>query len=207
MRAGVLHTVPGLVPVFHELVGDRADLVHVADPWLLATAIERGVTDEVVDAVTRHVQDLADDGAEAVLVTCSSIGEAAETAASRTGVRVIRVDEAMAREAAELAGEGGRIAVLATLPATLGPTRRLVERYAKRATVSATVVEGAAAARSAGDQVEHDRLIREAIAAVTDADVIVLAQASMAPAATGAAVPVLSSPESGAESLVAALRA
>jgi hypothetical protein len=193
--------------VFHDLVGGRAELVHVADPWLLASAIERGVTDDVVDAVTRHVQDLADDGAEAVLVTCSSIGEAAETAASRTGVRVIRVDEAMARQAASIAGEGGTIAVLATLPATLGPTGRLVERFANGATVTATVVEGAAAARAGGDDAEHDRLIRDAIASVNDADVIVLAQASMARAATGAAVPVLSSPESGAESLVEALRA
>ena len=51
LRVGVLHTVPALVPVFHELLirlrGDL-DIVHTADPALLAGAVAAGgVTDEV----------------------------------------------------------------------------------------------------------------------------------------------------------------
>ena len=51
LRVGVLHTVPALVPVFHELLtrlrGDL-DIVHAADPALLAGAVAAGgVTDEV----------------------------------------------------------------------------------------------------------------------------------------------------------------
>jgi hypothetical protein len=105
-----------------------------------------------------------------------------------------------------------RIAVLATNTATLGPTSRLIERAAGEAgrdvAVSATVVEGAVAARDAGRPQEHDRLIAEAVsAAAADASVIVLAQASMAAAADRASVrvPVLTSPAGGVRALLAAL--
>jgi len=169
-----------------------------------------------------------------VLVTCSSIGEAVEEAAARLDVPVLRVDAAMAEEAvrraADAASAGGasaestpggtadhrpsaRIAVLATNTATLGPTGRLLEREADRqgvrAEVSSEVVAGAAAARAAGDAAEHDRLVADAVrAAGADADVIVLAQASMADAAALAGVdaPVLTSPAGGVAALVAAVR-
>jgi hypothetical protein len=125
----------------------------------------------------------------------------------------------MAAQAVELAvGSGrsaarpGRIAVLATLAATLGPTGRLIERAAAASSadvkVDARVVDGAVAARDAGDRATHDRLIREAVEAA-DADVVVLAQASMAAAAVDArgAVPVLTSPEGGVAALADALAA
>jgi hypothetical protein len=112
----------------------------------------------------------------------------------------------MVREAIDLATRsGGRIVVLATVVSTLEPTRRLVEREAElaghRVTVDARVVAGAAAARSAGNVARHDDLVRTAVAeAVEQADVVVLAQASMAdavPQSPAADVPVLSSPVSG----------
>jgi hypothetical protein len=80
--------------------------------------------------------------------------------------------------------------------------------------VTASVVEGAAAARSAGDQATHDRLIAEAVRAAAGTEAgpgaaaaIVLAQASMAPAAesAGVAVPVLTSPAGGVARLAEAL--
>ena len=107
--------------------------------------------------------------------------------------------------------------MLATNTATLGPTTRLIEREAAAqgvaAVVTATVVDGAAAARAAGDQAAHDRLIADAVraaAAPADGDaaaVLVLAQASMAPAAASAGVdiPVLTSPAGGVARLVEAL--
>jgi hypothetical protein len=67
------------------------------------------------------------------------------------------------------------------------------------------VVEGAADARAAGDHAAHDRLIG-AVVRNAETDVIVLAQASMAPAA-GDDPRVLSSPESGAAAFVESLGA
>jgi Asp/Glu/hydantoin racemase len=229
-RVGLLHTVPTLAVTFDAMIAERGpelERVHIADARLLQTAIREGVTDAVRTSVAQHLAHLVANGAEAILVTCSSIGEAAEEAAAVAGVPVVRVDAAMAADAvvravaAGAAGSSGAagaargsgsaaIAVLATNTATLGPTSRLIQREVDRAgadvTVTASVVAGAVAAREAGDPDEHDRLIAESVAAAADsADVIVLAQASMAAAADRADVriPVLTSPQTGVESLLA----
>jgi aspartate/glutamate racemase len=222
-RVGLLHTVPALAGSFDAMLTDAASTgsavqaVHLVDAGLLAAAIDHGVDDEVRASVLRHVRSLVDDGAEAVLVTCSSIGEAVELAAAQLDVPVLRVDEPMARQAVELARERAgesqpRIVALATLEATLGPTGRLIERAAAETgggvDVSAQVVPDAAAARARGDQAEHDRLVREAvIAAAGTAEVLVLAQASMAAAVADVelGVPVLTSPTGGVAALLDAV--
>jgi Asp/Glu/hydantoin racemase len=220
-RLGLLHTVPALAVTFDDLLkrtGHSGPIVHVVDAGLLAAAVDHGVDDEVRAEVLRHVRHLADDGSDAILVTCSSIGEAVEEAARQVDVPVLRVDATMAEEAVALAVErapedrAAKVAVLATLAATLGPTGRLLESRVLGASrpveVTARVVEGAAAARSGGDQATHDRLVAEAIEeAAAQADVVVLAQASMAAAAAGLdlQVPVLTSPEGGAAALLAAV--
>ncbi|MFD5214032.1 aspartate/glutamate racemase family protein [Microbacterium sp. NPDC058345] len=212
VRVGVLHTVPALVPVFHELLlarRDDLDVVHVADASLLSRAVAGGVTDDVRAALRGHLSALRDAGASAVLVTCSSIGEAAVEAAQAVGVPLRRVDEAMAAAAVRRAASGtGRVLVLATLDATLGPTTRLVQAAAARAgsaiDVSSHVVAGAASARAAGDLARHDALIAAAVADAADVDAIVLAQASMA-AGAGDDPRAMASPESGADAFVAQL--
>ncbi|WP_026874134.1 aspartate/glutamate racemase family protein [Jiangella gansuensis] len=219
-RVGLVHTVPSLGPVFHDLVSEAAgdrdiEPIHVTDPWLLRTALSAGVTPDVVDRLAAHVAYLRERGAAGVLVTCSSLGEASEQVLDRLGddVPVVRVDQGMADRAVELAGDGGRVAVLATAGSTVGPTRRLVQRSAEAAGIEVTVevelLEEAAHARDGGDGSRHDALVAEAVgrwARPERSDVVVLAQASMAAAARSAAgaaaVPVLSSPELAARRLV-----
>lgn len=220
---GLVHTVPALAGTFESLIREAdpdVGVLHVADAWLLATAIETGVDEVVCRRVGGHAQHLAASGAQAVLVTCSSIGETVAGAAERAGVPVLRVDAAMAVEAVQEAtdrgrehGRRGQIAVLATLESTLGPTGRLVDEAARRAgadlSVTAQVVPGAAAAKSSGDQGAHDEAVRTAVGRCADsADVIVLAQASMAAALEGrpAPVPVLTSPVGGVRELLAIVR-
>lgn len=214
VRLGFLHTVPALAARFDadlRAAEPGATAVHVVDGELLATAIRSGVDAAVDAAVARHVEALAAEGVATILVTCSSIGESAERAAGAVGVPVVRVDAAMAEEAVRSAGSGGRIAVLATNTATLGPTGRLLERSAaaldRPPVVTTEVLAEAGAARASGDDARADALIADAVrAAAETADVVVLAQASMASAAAlaGVGIPVLSSPESG---LAAALEA
>lgn len=219
-RAGLLHTVPTLAASFESglaAASPGVDLVQIVDPSLLSDAIRDGVTPDVTERVARHIGYLVDAGAQAVLVTCSSIGEAVEAAAAGRDLPVLRVDAPMASDAVRLALEAGRaaartgeIVVLATLEATLGPTGRLIAREAADKDVHADVriVDGALQARNSGDQQTHDRLIREAVsAAASQADVIVLAQASMAGAITGTQtpVPVLTSPEGGIAALAHSL--
>lgn len=219
-RAGLLHTVPTLAASFDTALAASSpgiDLVQIVDPSLLADAIRDGVTPDVTERVARHIGYLVDAGAQAVLVTCSSIGEAVEAAAVDRDLPVLRVDAPMASEAVALAhdagraaGRAGRIVVFATLEATLGPTGRLIAREAagEDVHVDVRIVDGALHARNSGDQQTHDRLIREAIStAASEADVIVLAQASMAGAMSGThtPVPVLTSPEGGIAALTHSL--
>jgi Asp/Glu/hydantoin racemase len=127
------------------------------------------------------------------------------------GIPVLRIDEAMADEAV---AQGRRIAVLATLPTTCAPTIRLIEERAALAeahpAITSEVIDGAFEAVSHGDRETHNRLVVAAIERVAaDADVIVLAQASMAGAAEAAQVevPVLTSLVPGIRRLREAIEA
>jgi aspartate/glutamate racemase len=148
-------------------------------------------------------------GADVVMLTCSSISQLAARAAAEVGIPVLRIDEAMADAAVS---SGDRIAVLATLRTTLVPTVGLLRERAALAggapQIVSEVVEGAFTAVSSGDRAEHDRLVVAAIERLAaDADIIVLAQASMASAAEAAdvAVPVLTSIAPGIERLRATI--
>lgn len=210
MRIGFVHTVPALAATFerdlHDQVPD-AVAVHVVDAELLARARTIGVDELVQNRLASHVQHLREDGVDAVLVTCSSLGDATEHAAVGEGAPVVRVDAAMAEHAVALAGraatERSRITVLATVQATIGPTTGILQRAAGMrgadVEIVTRVLDDALTARESGDQPRHDALIAEAVtAAGADSDVIVLAQASMADAAAAADVdvPVLTSPAS-----------
>lgn len=212
MIAGLIHTVPALAGTFDALVRERVgavEIVHVADAWLLEEAIASGVDGRHDARVAAHVRHLLDVGADAVLVTCSSIGEVADRVAGSVGRPVLRVDRPMAHRAGELARAGGRrIAALATVGSTLAPTGRLLEAEASGCAVSARVVAGALDAKSAGDAAGFARLIAAAVdEALADADAVVLAQASMAEALDDdRGGRVLTSPRSAVEALAVALR-
>lgn len=211
MRIGFVHTVAALASAFEDDLHHRvpdAVAVHVVDSDLLARARTGGVDAVVQQRLSAHVQHLREDGVDAVLVTCSSLGDATEVAAAVPGAPVVRIDAAMADEAITLAheratGRPARIAVLATVRATLEPTTGILERAAARGGLATEVVsrvlDDALTAREAGDTASHDSLVAEAVREVAgDADVVVLAQASMAgaAAAAGVDVPVLTSPAS-----------
>ncbi|CAM5576961.1 aspartate/glutamate racemase family protein [Streptomyces aurantiogriseus] len=200
MALALLHTSPLHVPVFDALRDEThpdLELRHFVDEGLLSRARELG-PEAVAADVRAAVARAAADGAEAVLCTCSTIGAVAEAAASGTnGVPVLRGDRPMAA-AAVAAGE--RVVVLATVESTFAPTSDLIKEEAHRAgrtvTIRTLLVDGAWARFEAGDTETCARLVAAAADTVTDADVIVLAQGSMAPAQylVRTPVPVLSSP-------------
>lgn len=212
MIVGLLHTVPALAGSMDARLGEllpEAERIHLADAWLLDEAIRSGVDERHDARVKAHVDHLVAQGASAVLVSCSSIGEVTDRVAETVDVPVLRVDRPMARRAGELArAAGGRVAVLATLASTLGPTGRLLEAEADGCAIDSSVVEGAIEAKQTGDQAGFDRLVTAAVdAALASHDVVVLAQASMASALTDdRAGRVLTSPESALAQLVEAVR-
>ncbi|GGV51613.1 aspartate/glutamate racemase family protein [Streptomyces spectabilis] len=200
----LLHTSPVHVPVFDALRdADHPGLAlrHLVHEELLDRARRDGpeaVADELGSVLERAVAD----GAGAVLCTCSTIGGVAEARAAALGAPVLRVDRPMAAAAVTA---GPAVTVLATVASTLGPTVALLTEEAERAArpvdVRTVVVDGAWERFEAGDRDGYVSLIAAAVerAAADGADVVVLAQASMADAAARGAVrvPVLASPRPG----------
>ena len=207
-RIAFLHTVPGLVPVFAELARTHlpeADVFNVVDESLLQNPIRSGrVSSATMRQVAGHLLSAADAGAEAILVTCSSIGPSADAARPFCPVPVVRVDKGMALQAAET---GNKIGVLATVNTTMVPTRDLISACAtaagKHPAITGRVCDGAFARLIAGDGATHDSIVADEIERMaTDVDVVVLAQASMGRVvatipAERLPVPVLTSPELG----------
>jgi len=203
----LLHTTPVTVLELSArvaAVNPGVRVINVLDDSLLADVMGAGgVTPAVRDRLRLYLQAAQASGAGAVMTCCSSVGQAVEDLATEFDFPVLRIDTPMAAQASRL---GARVGVLATVPTTLAPTADLIERLARQAgrqvQVTRRVVDGAYAARLAGDGETHDRLVLAALQVLSgEVDVIVLAQASMARllASLGDAggVPVLSSPDSG----------
>ncbi|MCX5380203.1 aspartate/glutamate racemase family protein [Streptomyces sp. NBC_00091] len=192
----LLHTSPVHVPVFdalRERDHPEAVLRHLVVPDLLDRARARGP-----ESVVPELLGLLRESGGPVLVTCSTIGAVAESLAPALGFPVLRVDRPMAAEAVRT---GPRIALLATVESTFAPTGALLAEEAggRPLSVRTHLVPGAWDRFEAGDAAGYLAAVAGAADAVTDADVIVLAQASMAAAAglVRTRLPVLSSPAPG----------
>ena len=121
-------------------------------------------------------------GADAVLLTCSSISEAIDVAKPLLRAPLFKIDEPMADKAVSLASH---IGVAATLRTTLEPTKRLLLSMAAKAGKSVFLTEtlctGAFEAFQKGDSSTHDDMVRNAVTELlAGCDLVVLAQASMA---------------------------
>lgn len=183
-RLGFLHTSPVHVATFdaHVAEVDPSVLtVHAVDETLLETARRYGANHEsVVIAVAQALVDLARDGANVIVCTCSTIGGTAESTVA-SGVRVLRVDRPMAAAAVASAG---RIAVVAAVESTLEPTVALLSdecvRQHRLPLIELRPCLDAWAFWEAGDVGGYYRSVADHVNSLDDSfDVVVLAQASM----------------------------
>jgi hypothetical protein len=207
---GFLHTADVHVGSFTRLLDeispdDRA--VHVVDPSLLTDARRRGgVDDDLRVRMGGRVRELSARGAVRVVCTCSTIGGPAEEIGRQIGVPVRRVDRPMARVAV---AAGDDIAVVAALEATIEPTHRLLRETADAVGRPVRIVDAPCPAAwshfEAGDGDRYLATLAAHLESLDDrSDVIVLAQASMAPveALVRVTALVLSSPRPAVMDLV-----
>ena len=215
-KLAFIHTVPGLVDRFRALAGTTlADWSSyaVVDESLLLNTIEQGaLSTKTVERLTGYVFAATDAGADAIVVTCSTLGGAVDAIRPVAQVPLFRIDRGMAEAAVR---RGRRIGVLATLQTTLKPTATLLTEVAAEAGIDCEICEhlcdGAFARLRAGDRAGHDASVRAGFSALAaNVDLVVLAQASMADAldtAAGVAVPYLTSPDIGMADIARRLRA
>lgn len=164
-----------------------------------------GPTAGVKRRLFAYYQTAASLGVDLILNQCSSVGEVADAIRPFVDVPVVKIDEAMARYAVSL---GKKIAVMATVQSTVGPSVRLIEAEAKKAgievSISPHLVDGAMMILiEKGDVETHNKMVIGAVEkAAEDHDVVVLAQGSMVvlePLLTNIKKPVLTSPRLGVE--------
>lgn len=184
-RLGLLHTSATLVPIFEQLCREKLPGVAVfnlVDDSLIKDVIaHNALRPQTARRVVNHVAAAEQAGADLIMVTCSSIGRAVETAAELVATPVLRVDRPMA----DAAVTHRRIGVIATLPTTLEPTADLIRRRAAAAgreiELTTRLCAGAFEALMSGDAVRHDALVLAALEELSSqVDVVTLAQASMA---------------------------
>jgi Asp/Glu/Hydantoin racemase len=204
MRIACLHTAQSNVAVFEaaarQLGIASGALHHVVRADLLAAAESAGgLTDEIARDTREALLALSRD-ADAVVLTCSTLGPSVQGMGSVARVPVLRVDAALATAATR---DGGKVVALCAVQTTVQPTTQIFDDAAKAsgAMVQVRVVPGAWALFKAGDQAGYLAAIAHAAEAAyaEGAGVVALAQASMAAAAPlvrAGAVP-LDSPMAG----------
>ena len=175
-RITCVHTAASNVAVFDRAAhGMDVPLRHVVRPDLLSAALAAGgLTPEIAADTLAELHARRAEGG-VVLLTCSTLGRAAEGA----GAGIMRADAALARAAV---ARGGRLVVLYTAPTTREPTEKLFRAAAAAggtAMVEFHLVDQAWARSLAGDADGYESLIARAIEAAR-ADTIALAQVSMA---------------------------
>jgi len=213
-KIAILHTsfvFVSVEPIINDLIAELipdAEVIHFVDSDVLATVVrEKGISAKSEERMTHLAQAAEAAGADVIFSACSSLGPALDVAARNVDTPVVKIDEAMAIQAAS---EGSRIGVLATVPTTLGPTSDLIQAKAdetgRSISITQRLCKGAFSVLMSGDRDSHDAMVTEqAMDLAKTVDVIVLAQASMSRLAgvlqekTG--MTVLSSPRIGVDYL------
>lgn len=203
-KVAFIHTSPAAVGPLMKFYAEAApelEITNLLDDGLLrllaaqdeATARKR-LTDMIQVAAGTY-------GAEAAMVTCSSVSkEMLESISEGFELPILKIDYPMARLAVRA---GHRVGVAATFAPTLGPTCKLLEEAADEAGAKIEIVQDvtpqAYDALLSGDAERHDDLLLASVARLEEQGVaaVVLAQVSMArvlPRLEGrAGVPVLTS--------------
>ena len=179
----------------------EAETISILDEGL---SVDRSKSSELTGDLLRRIVDLSRYAeaaqADGVLFTCSAFGAAIERANFEACIPIMKPNEAMFDQAFSY---GDRIAMIYTFkPAAGGMEEEFRETAAERgrsATVTSYFCDNALAAKQSGNDALHNELIAETAASIKDADVILLAQFSMAGAAEEVrkctTLPVLTSPE------------
>ena len=185
----------------------EAETVTILEEGLSMDRAANIVTDEQINAriveLARYAEQLNTNG---ILYTCSAFGEGIEEAARTSKLPVLKPNEAMFDAALE---HGENIALVYTFPPSVGSMEKEFNKTAElnksNAKLTGVFAEGAMDALRIGDAARHNKIIADAAASITDADAILLAQFSMASAASDirnvTSIPVLTSPESAIEKM------
>ena len=188
MKVGLIYTstTPELIELVEREVkknlGEDVEMFSLQDPSILADVRAAGyVTAAPAARLIGMFMKAVEEGCDAMLNLCSSVGEVADCAqdaAKYVGVPIVRVDEEMCREAVR---KGVRIGVMATLPTTLEPTKNTVKRVAREMGKHVELVDCLVEGAFGLSQDQFKARMAESAGTIADkVDVILFAQGAMA---------------------------
>jgi Asp/Glu/hydantoin racemase len=175
-------------------------VTNIMDDSLLAESLaHNGATPNVIKRIQFYVMAAEALGADAVMCSCTTVGEATRIAREYASIPVFNIDEPMAHEAVRL---GKRMGIIATVPTSPAATQRQLERAAQQAgktiSIKIAVNEKAFAHLQRGEIEQHNELVhREMDKLAKKVDVLVLGQISLAQISHVTPVPVLQVGHSG----------
>lgn len=176
------------------------ELVNLCDDSTLKDSLAAGaMTPDVARRLLTYAQCAENAGADAIMITCTTMNSVAAMARKILRVPVFNIDEPMAREAVRL---GSKIGIVATVPTSAPCTERLLHEAAaeqgKKVEVRVAINPPAFAALMRDDRAEHDRLVHAEIDQLAQwADVIALGQISLAQIKHDCGKPILQVGHSG----------
>lgn len=209
MNIGLISvTLNAVEPMMQATLGTKLQITNYLDEGLQALVRkESGVTDQsearIIGLINRAVQD----GAEAVLLTCTVFTPIIDRLQTQFSVPIISADGAMLEQAVKL---NKRTAILCTFPASIQSSFTVFQSIAASVGLDSKpdmfLLEDAAKASKEGDKELHDRLIaKKAVELSNQYDVIVLAQISMSHAESylqDIKATVLTSPKSAVDKIL-----
>ncbi|MFR2737898.1 MAG: aspartate/glutamate racemase family protein [[Clostridium] innocuum] len=170
-------TIPAMI---RELYPDEFDIVNVLDDSLLNDIKCSGrMSASIIERFIQYVCIAKNNGSDALLLACSSLGKAADIARELLDIPLYKIDEPMADQAVN---SGNNILVLGTVKSTLEPTSDLIrsKRKSQEQSITCILIPDVFELYEI-DREQHDQRIAEVIQEhLNTYDVIVLAQASMA---------------------------
>jgi Asp/Glu/hydantoin racemase len=186
-KLALVHTglgvVEGIVAIVKEL-SPETEIINIVDDTIVKAiaANDNVVPPAIFRRMTTYFVNAEEAGANAALLTCSSISESVDVSRPFVKIPLFKIDEPMADKAVGMADQ---IGVVATLRTTLEPTKRLIlaraEKLGKQVTLRERLCKGAFEAWQRGDGPMHDRTVKDTITELlVECPVVVLAQASMA---------------------------
>ena len=156
---------------------------QIIDDSLLDETVDNGSpTKGVINRMYAYYKCAESLGVDLILNQCSSVGEVVDILRPMINVPIVKIDEPMARKAVSL---GKKIAMVATVQSTVGPSGRLIENTAKamgkEIELDQRLVNGAMMILvKTGDKEKHNAMVLGDVKeAAKTSDVVVLAQGSM----------------------------
>jgi Asp/Glu/hydantoin racemase len=187
-RIALIHATPvAIVPIvnaFRHLWPEARTTNLLEDSLPADLAADGKLTEKMVARFVTLARYAYDNGADAILFTCSAFGPAIEAAKAALPIPVLKPNEAMLEEAL---AAGSNIGLIATFEPSIPSLETEIRDQAKAknmtVAISSRAVPAALVALHAGKAYEHDHLIAAAAEEIGDCDALILGQFSMASAA------------------------